>query len=215
MHRTFLQALLVLVALAIAACEAGDDLMSPSPGPETVRVNGVELLVGDTHPMGETQQVGETHKVQPLILLGGGDDDDCGGGLLGGLLSGSCDSGSDNRDKEWISRSSGGHLQISGAELRVARYSVSKSSSIVMERAPDTFGVWTIRFEPSGLTFAPPARLTISVKDIDGIDPARIKIAGASSGAEDWQVLGGTYDPAKGTVSIDIYHFSRYALCVE
>jgi hypothetical protein len=69
--------------------------------------------------------------------------------------------------------------------------------------------------EPSGLTFAPPARLTIEVEDISDVDPARLKIAGASSSHDDWQVLGGTYDPDEGTVSIDVFHFSRYALCVE
>jgi hypothetical protein len=203
MHRTVLHALLLLGALVFAGCQAGDDLTTPNPGPETVSVNGVDLLVGDIH--------GE----HALILSDGGSGSGSSGSGSSGSDSGSSGSGSGNRDSEWISRSNGGKLQISGADFQISKYSILKSSQIVMERSPDTFGVWTIHFDPSGLTFAPPARLTIDVEDISGIDPARLKIAGASSGLEDWQVLGGTYDPDDETVSIDVYHFSRYALCVE
>ena len=199
MHRTFFHALLVLVALTFGACQAGDDLSGPKARPDTVKLNGVDLLVGDIH--------GE----HALILSDGGN----GSSGSGSSGSGSSGSGSGNRDSEWISRSNGAKLQISGAEFQVSRYSINKSSQVFMERSADTFGVWTIRFDPSGLTFAPPARLTIDVEDISGVDPARLKIAGASSLLEDWQVLGGTYDPDDGTVSIDVYHFSRYALCVE
>ena len=218
MRRPYLNAFLMLIAVVFAACQAEDDLTSPAPRLETVSINGVDLLVGDV--LGE----------RALILSDHDDDDDDGddgdGDDSSGSGSGDDDGddeddddnrgrGSGNRDSEWISRSSGGKLEISGAELRVSRNSISKSSQVVMVRSPDTFGIWTIRFEPSGLTFAPPARLTIEVEDISDVDPARLKIAGASSSHDDWQVLGGTYDPDEGTVSIDVFHFSRYALCVE
>lgn len=32
---------------------------------------------------------------------------------------------------------------------------------------------------------------------------------------DDGQVLGGTRDPVEGAITVDIHHFSRYALCIR
>lgn len=31
----------------------------------------------------------------------------------------------------------------------------------------------------------------------------------------DRRVLGGTCDPVEGAITVDIHHFSRYALCIR
>lgn len=179
-----------LLAAVLSGCQGERGPTAPTPRPETITVNGVDLLVGDLHG--------------GRGLAPAGDDDPCS----------SSGSGQGNCDLRYVERTNGGQLQIEGAELRISKSSVNQSAWIFMQRSPDTFGVWTITFDPSGLTFNPQAALTIEVDEITGIDPTRLRIAGASSTAEDWTVLGGTYDPDRGTLSIKVPHFSRYALCV-
>lgn len=92
---------------------------------------------------------------------------------------------------------------------------MSSDATIVMQAQNNGFVAF--KFGPSGLSFSPAATLVISADqaNLSGIDPSDLAIAGASDDGDDWQVIGGTYDPATNTVIAPIDHFSRYALCVR
>ena len=111
---------------------------------------------------------------------------------------------------------SGATISLDDATLVIQPGSVSDpNATITMSAAND--GYLTFIFGPSGLSFSPAAKLTISVAkaEMSGLDPNQLRIAGASDSADDWQVIGGVYDAATNTVTVDIDHFSRYALCIE
>jgi hypothetical protein len=78
-------------------------------------------------------------------------------------------------------------------------------------------GYVEFKFGPNGLTFSTPATLMINAAkaNIGATDKASLRIAGASDSGDDWQVIGGIYDPVTDTVTAPISHFSRYALCLE
>jgi hypothetical protein len=110
----------------------------------------------------------------------------------------------------------GGQVSRGGVTLSVPAGAVGAATTITMERIP---GLQGYVFGPSGLRFGRPATLAIQVNAASlrasGIDPRRLAVAGASDDADDWSVVGGAYDPATGTVTVPIYHFSRYALIVN
>jgi hypothetical protein len=111
---------------------------------------------------------------------------------------------------------SGATIETSDAKLVIQPGSVSDpNATITMQALND--GFVTFKFGPSGLSFSPAATLTISAAKANtvGIDLSQLRIAGASDGADDWSVVGGTYDSATNTVTVPISHFSRYALCVD
>lgn len=110
----------------------------------------------------------------------------------------------------------GAVLTTDDVRLRIRPLSMSTSATITIE--PLTDGTVGFEFGPSGLRFNPAARLTISADkaNLSGIDPARLKIAGASDSGDDWQIIeDSVYDPVTNSVSGPVHHFSRYALCVD
>lgn len=116
---------------------------------------------------------------------------------------------------ERVSAKDGATLTSDDASLAVTAGSIPDDTTITMK--PENDGFVSFRFGPSGLQFDPAAVLTISAAkaNLDGLDPSRLAIAGAGDDADDWQVIGGTYDPITDTVTVPILHFSRYALCVR
>jgi hypothetical protein len=184
----------LLVALLLGACEASRVPTEPGPDPEhklklqTVTVNGVHLLVGD--PAGRSLSLAD-------------DDDD--------------DDDDDDFGARYIRRNEGGKVEIDDAELRIPKYSIARSATVTMSRSPNTQGVLTLRFEPSGMTFSPAAKLIIDLDDLRraGVDVSRIRVAGAPNDSEAWEVLPGRLRDGGREIVIDVPHFSRYALCVN
>ena len=119
--------------------------------------------------------------------------------------------------QQLVRKNSGATLTTEDVTFMVQPGSMSQENAVIMIEALDASGLVAFKFGPSGLQFDPPATLTMSAAkaNLDGIDPAQLKIAGASDDVDDWQVVGGTYDPVTHTVTVPISHFSRYALCVE
>jgi hypothetical protein len=114
-----------------------------------------------------------------------------------------------------VSVLTGATITNDDATLVVPPMSVPNGTTITI--ATENDGTVTFRFGPNGLQFAVPATLKISTAhaDLSGIDPADLRIAGASDDGDDWTVVGGVYDPVTGTVAASISHFSRYALCTD
>lgn len=111
----------------------------------------------------------------------------------------------------------GGEIEIDGAELDVPSGALDDDVQITMAHAQD---LWAWDFGPDGLQFNSPAELEIDITIAQlveiGVDPAELKIAVATNGySNDWQILGGEYDPEDEEIELPIEHFSRYALCVE
>lgn len=116
-----------------------------------------------------------------------------------------------------VKGSSGGSITVGDATLDVPAGAVDRATTITMSASGS--GVDAYTFGPDGLEFRRAATLTVRI-DAErlraaGIDPDELAVAGASNAADDWAVLGGTYDASSGTVTATIPHFSRYALCVR
>lgn len=120
-------------------------------------------------------------------------------------------------DGDWtmVHPKDGATISSGDAKLSVSPGSVLNGTKITME--PLNNGYVEFMFGPSGLQFSTPATLTISAAkaNVSLVQRSRLKIAVASDSADDWQVVGGTYDPVTDTVTVLIHHFSRYALCIE
>lgn len=114
-----------------------------------------------------------------------------------------------------VSALTGATITNSDATLIVPPGAVPSGVTITMKAEDD--GFVTFRFGPNGLLFDSAATLVISAAkaNLAGIDLSQLRIAGASDDQDDWQVIGGVYDPVSHTVSVPILHFSRYALCTE
>lgn len=117
---------------------------------------------------------------------------------------------------ETMTPGSGGRVQAGSGRLIVPPGALEKATTITMEALE---GLEGFAFGPDGLRFREPATLTISIdvaalRDA-GIEPAELAIAGASDEADDWRMLGGSYDPASETVTVGLSHFSRYSLCIR
>jgi len=112
---------------------------------------------------------------------------------------------------------SGGSIKVEGARLIVPSGALSTTTTITMANATD---LWAYDFGPDGLIFDSSATLTIRIT-VDqlieiGADPNDLRIAYATNGySNDWQILGGSYDPVAEAISLPVDHFSRYSLCVE
>lgn len=171
---TFVRGAAALVlALALVGCESGTGPTGiPDRAPETVRFNGVDLLV---IPGGLRVASGTVH--QDIGIAGGS-------------------------------------IAVDGGRLEVPAGALAGTVKISMKgREGDLFNY---RFGPSGLTFITPATLSIAVDpEALGVDPARLKIAGASDTGDDWAVIGGAYDEATGTVVAPVEHFSIFGLCLD
>lgn len=114
-----------------------------------------------------------------------------------------------------VNAKNGATITNDDASLTVVPGSIPDDTTIVMKAQND--GFVSFRFGPNGLQFDPAATLTISAAkaNLDGLDTSQLAIAGAHDDVDDWQVIGGAYDPATNTVSAEIEHFSRYALCIR
>jgi hypothetical protein len=69
-----------------------------------------------------------------------------------------------------------------------------------------------IELQPSGVTFDPPAQITIPYDPaaLGGEDPATLGVWVYQGGA--WTLLGGVVDPVAHTVTISVSHFTLYAV---
>jgi hypothetical protein len=116
-----------------------------------------------------------------------------------------------------IENNAGATLTTSDARLVITPGSMSQADVEVRMETEFASGFVQFKFGPSGLQFAPAATLTVSAAkaNTSGINLNSLRIAGASDNANDWQLVGGVYDPIAGTVTARVSHFSRYALCVE
>ncbi len=189
-HQGMIKRLMVVaVALGFAAC--GNDTGPLAPGQDavssssTVTINGIELLKAPA---------------SGLALAGKG----CG-----------------TYDRRNITNN-GGTLTVCGAELVIHHHSFPQTERLWMQTG-DTRddGLWSYEFGPSGTQFEnTPATLTVEVTAAElqamGLDPDRLSIAYVTSpDHEDWQVIGVDYDWDSETISAPVWHFSRYALCIE
>lgn len=122
----------------------------------------------------------------------------------------------DGGSAERVAKNSGATITTGDASLTIVPGSMSRTATVTME-PQDASGYVQFIFGPSGLSFNPAATLRISATkaNIAAAEKSRLRVAGASDGADDWVVVGGTYDPVTDTVVAPISHFSRYALCVE
>lgn len=106
----------------------------------------------------------------------------------------------------------GGTIELDGARLIVPPGALSSPVVITMRGRVE--GRYQYRFGPNGLQFQVPALLIIEVDPEDGgIVPERVAVAVGSDAGDDWEVVGGTYDPVTRTVSVAVHHFTQYALC--
>jgi hypothetical protein len=184
--------LVVAVALGFAAC--GQDTGPMAPGQDvvssssTVTINGVELIKA---PEGG-------------LALNGGGSDKCS-----------------TYDQSNINNN-GGTLSVCDAELVIHHHSFPATERLWMQTG-DTRedGLWSYEFGPSGTEFVnTPATMTVFVSADDlramGLNPNRLSIAYVTSpDHEDWQVIGVDYDHQSQSISAPVWHFSRYALCIE
>ena len=112
---------------------------------------------------------------------------------------------------------SGGTVTVDGAWLTVPSGALSGSTTITMANGSD---LWAYDFGPDGLTFGSSATLTVKITLAElnqlGVDPNALAVAYATnSNSNNWQILGGSYDPVKEEIDLPVDHFSAYALCVE
>lgn len=188
--------LVVAVALGFAACgqdtgplAPGQDIVPSSP---TVTINGVELIKAPE------------------------------GGLA---LNGNGNGGGNDRCSTYDQRNvnnNGGTLSVCDAELVIHHHSFPTTDRLWMQTG-DTRedGLWSYEFGPSGTQFEnTPATLTVFVTAAElqsmGLDPNRLSIAYVSSpDHQDWQIIGVDYDWDSQSISAPVWHFSRYALCIE
>jgi hypothetical protein len=183
------------IALGVAACgqdsgplaPLGQDTVSSAP---TVTINGVELLKA---PDGG------------LALNGNGNG------------NGKCSTYDDR-----TINNNGGTLSVCDAELVIHHHSFPRVEQLWMQTG-DTRedGLWSYEFGPSGTQFEnTPATMTVFVTAAElqamGLDPDQLSIAYVTSpNHEDWQVIGVDYDWDSQSISAPVWHFSRYALCIE
>jgi hypothetical protein len=69
-----------------------------------------------------------------------------------------------------------------------------------------------INLQPEGVLFDPPAVITFHYSDADlgGEAPTELAVWVFINGG--WQLLGGTVDPVRHTISISVSHFTLYAV---
>ena len=106
----------------------------------------------------------------------------------------------------------GGTIEMDGGRLSVPLGALLVPRQITMTGMIE--GHYQYRFGPDGLQFLLPATLTIAADPAElGILPQQLAVAVASDEGNDWQVLGGVYNPVTGTISVQVHHFTQYALC--
>lgn len=200
--RPLLQSLLVAaVALGVAACEStqgplGPTDLSATPGGDIVFAKKADG--------------------------GGGKKADGGGGGKGGSKGGQDNTETyENTSAEKTIGKNGGFLAVEGAKLTIPKNAVSSRTLITMEDVGAIEGaLWAYEFTPAGLVFDKPAELWVDVSleylEANGVDPGRLRIALVTGpDPANWQYLIGRYQPSYQRISVQIDHFSRYALCIE
>lgn len=106
----------------------------------------------------------------------------------------------------------GGAIEMDGGRLSVPLGALLLPTQITMTGMIE--GHVQYRFGPDGLQFLLPATLTIAVDPAQlGIPPESLAVAVASDEGNDWQVVGGVYDPPTHTISVPVHHFTQFALC--
>lgn len=121
----------------------------------------------------------------------------------------------DAAEVELVKLARGATLTLDDVDLLVRPGSISPDIEITIEPLDEE--IVGFKFGPNGLLFDPAATLIISADkaNLRGIDPSRLAIAGASDDVDDWEVIGGVYDPLTNSVVVPILHFSRYAMCIR
>lgn len=112
---------------------------------------------------------------------------------------------------------SGGTIRVDGAWLAIPSGALSGNTTITMANGSD---LWAYDLGPHGLTFNSSATLTVKITQAEltqlGVDPSALAVAYATNGnSNNWQILGGSYDPVEEEIDLPVDHFSVYALCVE
>ncbi len=69
-------------------------------------------------------------------------------------------------------------------------------------------------FRPHGIQFRRPARLTLSYKsaNLEGVDENSLRVYYFNEETQIWELIGGIVNKLTKTVTVEITHFSRYAL---
>ncbi len=193
----FKSLLVVVVAVGFAACGQDDGPLSPivqvtAQNPATVTIDGVELLLAPNSSE-HIARFGKRVKRQR-----------CRTAVRKNMTN------------------NGGTLAVCGAQLTVHKGSFPHTRRLWMRTDPvRDDGLWSYEFGPHGTQFRrTPATLTIQVSARTlksmGIDPDRLSIAYVTGqGHGNWQVIGVDYDWDSQTISAPVWHFSRYALCIE
>ncbi len=225
------------IAVGVAACGQDEGPFSPS-GQETalddatVTIDGI-TFVKWTNAEGLVLSDDDSDDDSDSSDDESSDSDDDSDDGSNDSDEGSDDSDDDSSDDDGYSTcydecevdSSGKRIKTSGASLTVPRGAINSAVRISMRRDDDSDdGVWSYRtafeFGPAGLQFEQPATLTIEIAPHQlqsmGLDPERLRIAYVQGDDhDDWELLGGRYDPDTGSIAIEVWHFSRYALCIE
>ncbi|MBI4419387.1 MAG: hypothetical protein HY560_01065 [Gemmatimonadetes bacterium] len=107
--------------------------------------------------------------------------------------------------------SEGGELQVGPHTLTIAPQSLTQPVTITAEAPSDT--VNHIHFEPAGLVFSPPARLTMSYANCNTLGSLLPKhVVYTTDALVILEVLKSFDDPVSETVTGKLEHFSEYAI---
>ncbi len=107
-------------------------------------------------------------------------------------------------------------LRLHGHQLTIPKKALPENQIVVVRIELPLPGVVMLSLKPHGLTFAHghPATLSFSYEDADlgDIRPRDLAIYREIGSGEGWECLGGKVNPGEKTVTVDLEHFSRYAL---
>jgi len=106
-------------------------------------------------------------------------------------------------------------LNLRGHVLVIPKRGLEENRIVLVRISLPVPGVLMVSLEPDGLEFAEghPASLALSYEDADlkGVPPHDLAIYRETS-TGGWERLGGTVEPGEKQVTVDLTHFSRYAL---
>jgi len=117
----------------------------------------------------------------------------------------------------------GGLMTDFGDELTVPAGALSEDTTITVNietlpaAPPPSYLAITraYRFEPEGITFSTPVTVTFSYSEGDvpfGCNPADLNVYVFNGATGEWDLVGGTVDSEAHTVTVQLTHFSIYAL---
>ncbi len=119
------------------------------------------------------------------------------------------------RNEDWINPKKGGVIKLGGgSKLCIPKGALNDRTLIGMIATRETIqgkgDSKAFTFTPHGTNFNVPVELVLSWREFDGEDIV-LYYFNEMTGA--WEINGqGVWDPASKTVTIQLHHFSRYAL---